>query len=336
MQTVSMACSQALNQTIPHSELNGLRFTAQLAVTSPMLIGYKKCDVQVEKKSIVWIVLAAILLTALSYCYYGAVYYLPLGVATGIISSLVLILNYVISCIVTKSIEWYMFIASILCVLGVLMVTQPSFLFHNYNESVVHNMTDDNNSAWVSPCHVTIQPSTFNLVDTTNNTLYTTYELHDEKHDMRIGYVLCVSAVFITILYTQLLNQKLANINIYTYNFWVCLFGITASFLIMSAMEMPVFPNNRQCLAILIIHSCSAGLMSILFARMYQILDPALASLILTLYVVLTFILQYTLLSGIHTGHINLIGIIGSVSVFAGNALVPLCKLSQASRQSNL
>jgi drug/metabolite transporter (DMT)-like permease len=320
--TTSLASSQALDQFVPHSELNGLRFTAQIAMISPLVIGHNKCDVQVERKSIGWLVVASLLLTLSSYCHYGAVYYLPLGVSSGITCSLVLITNNVISCIVTKSTKWYVLVASITCLLGVIMTTQPPFLFHKYSETAIHNMTGDDNNTWVSPCRVTNKPST--LFNRTNNTLSMNYELHDEKHDMMIGYVLCVVGAFCTVTYMNIVNRKLANINVYTYNFWVCFIGISSSFAIMAATEKPVFPNNGLCIAILIMHSSSAGLTAILLYRVYQLVDPVLASLILTLRIALAFIAQFTVLSGIHPGHINVIGIIGAVFVFAGNACIPV------------
>ena len=39
---VGLACTQALAQTVPHSELNGFRFTAQLIINSPFSVGIQE------------------------------------------------------------------------------------------------------------------------------------------------------------------------------------------------------------------------------------------------------------------------------------------------------
>ena len=52
--TTGLACAQALEQSIPHSELNGFRFSFQLAIACPFLIGYNKCDVRVDK-NLIWV-----------------------------------------------------------------------------------------------------------------------------------------------------------------------------------------------------------------------------------------------------------------------------------------
>jgi hypothetical protein len=79
-------------------------------------------------------------------------------------------------------------------------------------------------------------------------------------------------------------------------------------------------------------HSCTAGLSAIIIYRVYQILDPIIATLILALRIALTYILQYTLLSGMNPGNINAIGITGAVLVFVGNAFVPTYQLMQENK----
>jgi drug/metabolite transporter (DMT)-like permease len=328
-----LACTQALDQSLPHSELNGLRFLAQLAIISPMLIGVNKCDVRVEQKSIFWLGCGAVLLTANSYANYGAAYYLPLGVSSGISRSLVMISTYIISSVTNRSIGWHQLTAVIMCITGVLMVTQPPFLFQETGPSMISSILRQNGS-FQSPCgHVItpiIQSTTANF--STNVTLFFTAnsESSTEHRQTTVGYILCVSSAIISTCYIQVVKKRLANVNIFIYNFWACLFGITSSFCIMAATETPYFPTVNICIVFLFIHLFSAGSHAILVYRAFQLLDPVVSSLILTLQIVVTFVLQYTVLSGLHPGHSNAAEISGAVLIFVGNALVPACQLVQS------
>ena len=329
--SAGLACTQALDQSVQHSELNGLRFVAQLIIITPLLIGFKKCDIRVERSSIIWLVLGTVLLTANSYVNYGAAYYLPLGVSSGISRSLVLIFTYVISSITNKRVWWYEFTAVIMCLTGVIMVTQPPFIFHETGSSILSQSLGENGT-FQSVCGI-VTKETLNLY--TNISRNDTLETGDTKEDRQttIGYILCVTSAIISTCYIQVVKKKLSSLNIFIYNFWACLFGIGSSFSIMAATETPYFPTLPICVAFLIIHLVSAGSHAIFVYRAFQLLDPVISSLILTLQIVVTFVLQYTLLSGIHPGHANAAEISGAVLIFVGNILVPGYQFIQLTRK---
>ena len=179
LMTTGLACAQALEQSIPHSELNGFRFSFQLVIACPFLIGYNRCDVRVDRNLIGWVAVGAVLLTLLSYGVYGSVYYLPLGVSSGMVYSITLIINFTIKGIQYKFVTWYDLISVIGCLLGVTMVTQPSFIFHNNNYST---MTGNHS---YSSCHVTeISASPRNF--TANLTSYIETDAASEKHKEEI------------------------------------------------------------------------------------------------------------------------------------------------------
>ena len=330
-----LACTQALDKSIPHSELNSLRFCAQFIITSPLLLIFRKCDVRVERPLIHWLIFGAFVLTGSSYMGYGSAYYLPLGVASGMTRSLSLIMNYTISCIINKSVRWYELSAAVICLTGVVMVTQPPLLFHGSNSLIISNM----NGTYYSPCRMTaeslqsehtssnkslhfvytskISPSKINV----NNIIKSTFR--DDSYEEHIGYIMCIIDACLCTTYIQLVSRKLANLNIFVYNFWISLFGAGVSFSIMCVSEIPVFPTVRVCILFLAVHMVSAGTHNILLYRAYQLIDPLVAALILTLQIASTFILQYTVLSDIHPGRANAFEISGAVIIFLGNALVP-------------
>ena len=71
------------------------------------VICYNKCDVKVEKKNIGWVATCSIFVTMMSYGTYGAAYYLPLGVTSGIRLSVVLIINLFIGIVAIVRIRLY-------------------------------------------------------------------------------------------------------------------------------------------------------------------------------------------------------------------------------------
>ena len=319
--TTSLACAQALEKSIPHSELNGLRFSFQLAIVCPILIGYNRCDVRVNTKLICWVALCAVLLTIASYGSYGAVYYLPLGVSSGIISSIILIINFIVTIIRYKSITWYDSVSVIGCVLGLIMITQPYHIFHNDNLSPIIAANISNSS-----CH-----ATSTRVKTNWTSQWSSY--HEEtdttdKHMEEItGSMLCILSGVALATYMQIVNRKLTDVSIFIFNFWVSLFGVASSFCIMAATEDPYIPSLPKCITWFLLHSITSGLINMVTYKMYQIVDPIVAALILTLQIPATFILQYTLFADIHPGHVDAVGISGSMLVILGNAFVPLYKL---------
>ena len=320
--TGALACAQALDQSIPHSELNGFRFSFQLAIAFPFLIGYNRCDVRVKRKHIGWIALCAILSTLASYGFYGAVYYLPLGVTSGIKCSVVLIINFALGVIQSKFVRWYDIISVTGCVSGVIMIAQPMFLFHHNNLSLTGNNSH-------SSCHVT--DTMITPINLTSDWIsyHEETDTSDKYNDDVIGYIMCVSSGVAIAAYIRVVNIKLSDVSIFVYNFWSSLLGIASSFCIMAAAEDPYIPTLPQCITWFLLHSIMSGGFFLVMYKHIQIVDPLVASLIQTLQIPASFILQYTLFSNLYPGHADAVGISGSIIVILGNAFVPLYKLTE-------
>ena len=322
--TTGLACAQALDKSIPHSQLNGFRFGFQLAIVCPFVIGYNNCDIKVEKNRIGWVVLCAILFTLMSYGIYGAAYYLPLGVTSGIIFSLILIINFCIGIVINSSVRWYDLTSVIACVTGVIMVTQPEFIFNHVISPVTEK--DAYSTCHVAGVRITANGSTENWMS---------YTIQTDKQSLAyneqiIGYILCASAGVLGAANIHIINKKLTDVNIFTCNLWISVFGMTSSFGIMAATEDPYFPTIPQCITWLLLHSLTSGSYVIVSYKFVQLLDPVAVSLILTLQIPALFVLQFTLFTDLHPGHTDSIGIGGSVLVIIGNMFVPLYQLMGA------
>ena len=328
LMSAGLAFAQALDMSVPHSQLNGFRFLSQLIITSPILIGQRRCDVRIERALIGWLLLAAVILTLMNYAHYGAVYYIPIGVATGLSCSLVLILNLTINCFVNKSFHWIDIVIAFVCVIGVAMVTQPQFMFHNY----VGAYFEEVNVTSSSLCHRTRPLSSLQNTSAYDNTSdsYSSDKTTLAKLGEASGYILCICGTLMKVLYMQVVHKRLNNVNVSAYNFWVALFGCVSSFSVMGVTETPFIPTIPICLTSLVGHSITAATFTIISYKVFQTLDPMISSLILTLQIPVTFIMQYTLLAGIHPGQTNAVAICGAILVFLGNLGSPVFHVSRA------
>ena len=241
-----------------------------------------------------------------------------------------LITNFIISGIRSKFVTWYDLVSVIGCLSGILMITQPTFLFHDNN--IYMNRS-------YSSCHVSgslASPRNF----TAKWTSYPgeTDPTSDRHKEEIIGYILCVTAGVVIATYQQVVNRKLADVNSFIYTFWASLFGIVSSFCIMAATETPYIPSLPLCITWFLLHSIMSGSFTIATYKFFQLVDPVTASLIQTLQIPASFILQFTLFSDLFPGRADAVGIYGSVLVVVGNAFVPLYKVTvkwRAKRSTN-
>ena len=322
------SCAQALNESIPHSELNGFRFAFQLVITSPFLLAYKKCDARIERKLIGWLLLGAVALTSASYGQYGAVYYLPLGVSIGIQFSFALILNSMISCCVNRVVRWYEIAAATLCAFGAVMITQPAFMFRHYTEQSQPHMISNNTDNY------TFHPICHGLT-AANSTGWSTSQSDTSFNRQILGYIFCLCGGLAITIYIQVVNRKLGEVSILICNTWFSLFGMLSSFCIMVVTETPFFPSLPTCISFFVLHSCSAAITNIVVYKTAQLLEPFTLSLIFTLQIPFTFIIQFTIFEGFHSGRFNAVVISGACLVFFGNLLNPIYHVIQEYRSKH-
>ena len=334
--TAGMAFAHALDKSVPHSELNGLRFSFQMANTVPFLVAYRKCELRVERNKIGYLVLCAVLLTSYSYGKYGSVYYLPLGDSISIMNSLLLILNTMISWVAERSMKWYDALSCLLCVGGVIMVIQPEQLFHNYHDipllqtNYTHQSTCGGVSELVTPGNISVHNTS--LVTTQN--ISSTHHIYSMMNDKFAGYALCLSSMAAFVLYMQIVNRRLADVDLFVYNFWASLIGAATSFSIMAATETPDLPAPVLCKTWLLGHALTSSTSALIMYKLCQLLEPRVISLILANQIPASFALQYTVFSRLHPGNINVVGICGACVVFVGNVFGLLYHLMHTSSDS--
>ena len=132
-----------------------------------------------------------------------------------------------------------------------------------------------------------------------------------------------------------MVNRKLADVSIFICNTWIALFGIVSSFCIMMFTETPYFPSQPICVGNFFLHSSAAGLTSVLAYKTCQLIDPFTVSLIFTLQIPITFIIQFTIFEGFHSGNFNAVAISGASLVFFGNLLNPINHFIQEYRSKH-
>ena len=275
--TAGLAFSQALDKSVPHSELNGLRFSFQMAITVPFLVAYRKCELRVERDKIGFLVVCALLLTSYSYGKYGSVYYLPLGDSISIMNSLLLILNTMINWVAERSMKWYDALSCLLCVGGVIMVIQPEQLFHNYHDipllqtNYTHQSTCGGVSELGTPGNISVHNTSALAAQNMSNIHHQISSIINDKF---AGYALCLSSMVAFVLYMQIVNRRLADVDLFAYNFWASLIGAATSFSIMAATETPALPAPVLCKTWLLGHALTSSTSALIMYKLCQLLEP--------------------------------------------------------------
>jgi hypothetical protein len=220
-----------------------------------------------------------------------------------------------------------------MCVAGVVMITQPQYIFQGYYDVTLPSIVNNTNVNTTSPpsCGATSVNSSANYLPFPGRN---NRHLEEGKPDM-IGYVLCVVAAVSGAAYMQLIKWKLTELNIFAYNFWASLLGATVSFVAMAVTETPFFPTSTICIVFVLIHASTAASHAITVFRAFQLVDPVVSSLILTLIVAIIFIYQYTLLPwlNVFAGTVNILEVFGGILLFFGSILVGSIQLIQVLRK---
>ena len=187
---------------------------------------------------------------------------------------------------------------ALLCISGVVLVVQPSFLFHSLPEN--QNESAGNISTKYSD----------------NNTSYKNIIL------VTIGYLLpVITGMMVT--GEALLIKKYSYIkdNITVVVFWSIVPSFTASAIAMAVLETPTLPSTWMDVLYVLGQNIGYTLLwvTIYFAAKY--ISGNTINMILCTSVVFMLLAQYTVLSSIHPGHRNWMEVLGAVLVFVGSSL---------------
>ena len=319
--SLAQAAVQLLNRSMPHWELNGLRFATQVLLTLFVVMFTRNWDLKIQRDLVGWTVIGAIAMIVASIAAYGAVFYLPVGLEAGIERSLDLSILFGFSSVVSRTIHWNHAIAVCSCLAGLLMVVQPPLMFRNPTPTLLNlNVTYTNQCG-----NYTIDTSlNFNISGDEYTGNNHTSGVAPQTIDKIKGYSLAVTGAISIVIVILVLRYKLHDMRTLTFLFWQGMIGVVISFGIMALMETPTIPDLPVCTMFLWAHMLLSGSHNLLIFYGYQIAVPTISGLLQTIQIPTNFVLQFTILSGLYPGNANIVGIIGAIVVVIGNALVPI------------
>lgn len=336
--TVSSSCSQALGGFVPRFQLNMFRFMLLWLMMLPVII-YKETPIWPERSHAVYLSILCVLMTFTNLVYYEASIYIPLGTFGGLESTCIIILTAFITSVQHKRLFPIMMLSVMVSISGIVCLTQPEFIFGQ----VASNVSIDTTPVCVHPTK-TYAHRLSNLTESAmtspgNETNYAISALYDTGQPTVIkdsfkGYLFSVAS---SVTYTAVIvlqNKYLQGADIQLLLFWLGLFGMLSSGIIMFAVETPTFPSSATCVALLFGHSITAWAATVTQVASLYLISPFAFSILVSLQLVFLLVAQFTVLQDINPGHRNIEEVIGAMLVLLASISKPAYTLCTNWRES--
>ena len=308
----STTAVQLLERKIPDFELNTLRSITFYFATALGFIIMRKLPV-VPKSEILSTLCLGILCFVETTLIYVSVTFISLasaesirmtsGIASGII---------VFSLFWEEKITVKRVIFAFLCIFGVILVTQPEFIFTGKQ----HLRTNCTN-------HIKLNYTIINeSMETTKETIATTECKENSIVTIAIGYILSFSSGCFLSGDTLLLKRHpYLSEHLFEVLFWVNSLAVTISVVAMAIFESPTLPANWYEFLLVAVHSVAYVFGWPLWIYGLKYISGNTANIIASTSVVFVLIPQYTILSDILPGNRNWIEVAGVVLILLGSSL---------------
>ena len=302
--SIGSAAAQILGGSIPEFELNAWRFGLQLVLLLP-INATRRCSLSVPRAQIPLLLVNVVLMNAVNILLFTTYVYLPVGVADGLINSVIITGNAVLSICFKSGRKPTLYVATVICIVGIFIMIQPDFLFGNLN------LPPPPETNWTSPC---IHSSGIEEYHVTNATSSEISQLPEAS----IGYVYAISCALAVIIRYHTLSRLVATVNPFNFALWNALLGSVFSLVLMAIFEVPVLPRSGLCVIMLVVHCLGNAMISLGNPWSLQYISPSICAMINTCKMAIMVLFQYTFLSSIKPGLHNWLEILGAVVCFVG------------------
>ena len=129
--STSLCFAQALGGYVPEFELNLWRYSCQFVIITPLVV-WKKFNIRPQWDHLPWLGLLCLAYNTASITYYGASVYLPAGTLGCVCPSLVIVVVASFTCFITRGCKMFVTVSAILCITGMVLITQPRVLFSSH------------------------------------------------------------------------------------------------------------------------------------------------------------------------------------------------------------
>ena len=175
--------------------------------------------------------------------YYTASNYLPVGTLGGLTPSVTLITSALVILVVYRDCKWHSAVGVLLCVTGVLLVIQPSFIFTESGAPQEYN-----------PVYKAAATAALDISNKQNRTSQA-FNVNISDHDsidhgialgvshQVIGYIMGTAGGISSAVFILVLSKKLNDASAVVASFWTGLFGTVSSVVIMAIFEDLTMPR---------------------------------------------------------------------------------------------
>ena len=334
--TTSAACVQLLERRIPDFELNTFRASVTLTFYFSYFLFTWKLPV-VERSEIGTTVLYMVTMFITTFGTYVSVSLLPASSAcslqyvASIVSALILF-----SVFWEEKITMKKLLFAFICVVGVVMVTQPKFRQtdlatgknNTFNDTVFH----PDKSSKTELINESITLERYKDIESVKvKKLLDNFE-ENIKPNTLFGQIVGITAAVNTGIFfslTVLVTKRNPYIieNIPSVLFWTFIGHVPISVGFMLLMETPVLPRDWFDTVMIIVHSCTCPGLFALYIYGPKYISGNTFTLILTTDVISMLIVQYTVLSSILPGHRNWMEVVGVIFVLLGCSMSAIIEI---------
>ena len=313
------AASQILAGSVSEFELNAWRFGLQIIILTPVNAA-RKCDIKVPWRKVPLLIINIILMNAVNILLYTTYIYLPVGLADGLINSIVIVGNALLSICIKSDRKLVLYIAAVICIVGIVLMIQPPVIFSGATLPPPPTVN------WTSPCLSQIHGSTFSNI---------TNEIQEPViQNTTLGYVYAISCAIVVFIRYHTLSQMVASISPFNFALWNVLIGTSVSLILMGIFEIPTLPISGFCSVMLLVHCVGNAMITVTNPWSLQYISPTLCAMINACKMAVMVIFQYTFLRDIKPGLQNWLEILGAVLCFIGMIGGPLLQIVSSSRST--
>lgn len=326
----SLGTAQALGDTVPTFQLMTFRYVA-LFLSSAVFCRVMHQDLRVvfEKENLPFIAGYMFLQVGHHVTEYVAVKYIAVTTVICLKQGLEVAMTFMITLLfITRSCKVPQTVSALLCVVGVIVLTQPEFIFSNklsqYEKKTRPLCGRDSH----------IESAVFNYSDESFRPNLTLSKGNDAS-EVYPGYVLSCATPLMNVGIYFIGSGPLKHINPFVVLFWESVCGMISMSLTMLIFESPSFPVGATCISLLCGHLGCFVINHTCFTVALMRIQPAVLAVLTSLQLVVGLCAQYTVLKHINPGHKNALEIIGAVIVILGNIAGPFYEIYRLRTESS-
>lgn len=329
---IIVPCAQMLGNRIPQFETNFIYCIIQLFFSVLLLVVRCK-NPRINCELIPIVVLCILSAVSFASGIFSIIssWYLPAAVVDGILENVIIILASIATIFIGHC-NLVIPIAMFTSVAGNLLLFQPPFIFHYYDQTIPNGTRqtsyDSTELINISLCNETIMQNGTNF----SNQITHRFNSEQQQHNSLLGFIYSVILGVLLWIIEQIIVPyiiKKRSLDVDIVFFWITVGCILPSTVAMYFDKQLIVPKNVHDIGLVIFLSLGLTAGTYLMMHSVVLITPIHTALILPLAVVMLFIAQKTILKEIQPGPSNWMEKVGLVMIVIASVLSPVFDLLQ-------